>query len=213
MNRFRFVNFLTLARAPLVAAGCAAALVHLAHPHPAAIGAAVALLALSAVTDLFDGALARRWHVTSRFGALADPLMDKVFYLFTLPTATFIALCNEDLAHGAVLLALDVASLARDQWVSFLRAVGSEYGADVKASFSGKLRTFIAFPAIVLVHLQLGLQTLAQRSPAHEGLPLAPAGLVCGVEGALLLLTVLSGFDYTVRFLPYLRRAARPDAA
>ena len=134
--------------------------------------------------------------------------MDKVFYLATLPTATFIALCLEDVRHGALLLALDVVSLLRDQWASFLRSVGSEYGAEVKASFAGKLRTFLAFPGIVLVHLQLGLQVLAMRSPAHEGIALAPWGLVYGLEAFLIVLVVWSGAVYTARFWPFLRRAA-----
>ena len=210
MSRFAFVTLLTAVRAPLVFAGAALALVHLFAPHPAWLAGALALMGLSAVTDLFDGALARRWGVTSRLGALADPLMDKVFYLVATPVATFAALYNEDVAHASVLLALDVASLFRDQWASFLRSVGSEFGADVKASFSGKLRTFLAFPILMAVHLQLGLQSLAMRSPAHEGAWQPPMAAVYALEGLLLALVVVSGATYTARFRPYLRRAARP---
>ena len=208
MTRFSIVTTLTFVRAPLVLAGCGFALANLAAPHPALLAAAILLMAVSALTDLFDGKLARKWRVASRLGALADPLMDKVFYLATLPTATFVALCLEDVRHGALLLALDVISLLRDQWASFLRSVGSEYGAEVKASFAGKLRTFLTFPGIILVHLQLGLQVLALRSPAHEGIPLAPWGLVYALEAFLIALVVWSGAVYTARFWPFLRRAA-----
>ena len=165
-------------------------------------------MAVSALTDLFDGKLARKWRVASRLGALADPLMDKVFYLATLPCATFIALWCEDAVHASILLALDVVSMLRDQWSSFLRSVGSEFGADVRASFAGKLRTFLAFPIIILVHLQLGLRALSLRSPAFEGIPLAPDAAVWTLEGFLLLLTVWSGAVYTARFWPFVRRAA-----
>lgn len=208
MKPFAVVSTLTFSRAPLVLAGCGFALAHLASPHPAKLAAALALMGVSAFTDLFDGMLARKWRVASRLGALADPLMDKVFYLATLPTATFIALCLEDVRHGALLLALDVVSLLRDQWASFLRSVGSEYGAEVKASFAGKLRTFLAFPGIILIHLQLGLQVLAMRSPAHEGIPLAPWGVVYALEAFLIVLVLWSGAVYTARFWPFLRRAA-----
>ena len=78
----------------------------------------------------------------------------------------------------------------------------------MKASFAGKLRTFLAFPGIILVHLQLGLQVLALRSPAHEGIPLAPWGLVYALEAFLIALVVWSGAVYTARFWPFLRRAA-----
>ena len=134
--------------------------------------------------------------------------MDKVFYLATLPCATFIALWCEDAVHASILLALDVVSMLRDQWSSFLRSVGSEFGADVRASFAGKLRTFLAFPIIILVHLQLGLQVLSLHRPSFEGVPLGPNALVWSLEGFLILLTLWSGAVYTARFWPFVRRAA-----
>ena len=209
MTRFSIVTTLTFVRAPLVLAGCGFALANLAAPHPAFLAAAVVLMAFSAITDLFDGMLARKWRVASRLGALADPLMDKVFWLATLPAATFIALWCEDAVHASILLALDVVSMFRDQWTSFLRSVGSEFGADVRASFAGKLRTFLAFPIIILVHLRLGLQVLSLHRPSFEGVPLGPDALVWSFEGFLILLTLWSGAVYTARFWPFVRRAAR----
>lgn len=52
----------------------------------------VVLFALIFSTDFFDGMLARRWRVTSRFGELADPLGDKAVVL-----ACFIMMVREDL--------------------------------------------------------------------------------------------------------------------
>ena len=43
------------------------------HSWPAAI-----LFAAAAITDQFDGFLARRWHVESEFGKIADPLADRL---------------------------------------------------------------------------------------------------------------------------------------
>ena len=211
MSKFAFVTFLTLVRAPLVAAGTLLALANLARPSAALLAAAAALMALSAVTDLFDGMLARRWGVASRFGALADPLMDKVFWVCATPAATFVALYLEQTGHAALLLALDVVSALRDQWASFLRSVGGEYGADVRASLSGKLRTFLGFPILLLVHLHLGVGVLARsEAEAWVGRSFLPPAAVFAMEGLLLALVVLSGIDYTRRYLPYLRRAAAP---
>lgn len=208
MNRFAFVTFLTFARAPLVLAGTLLLLANLAWPSPAVLGAGLALVALSAVTDLFDGKLARKWGVASRFGALADPLMDKLFYACATPAATFVALWLEDVPHAALLLALDVVSLVRDQWASFLRAVGSEFGADVRASWSGKLRTALAFPILVLVHLHLGMTVLVRTETEGAARPFPPEPAVLALEAFLIALVVLSGIDYTRRYLPYLRQAA-----
>ena len=210
--KFAFVTALTLGRAPLALAGVGASLANLAKPDAGWVAAAALLLAASAVTDLFDGALARRWGVTSRFGALADPLMDKVFYLSTLPVATFVALWNESFVHASFLLARDLVSLLRDQWVSFLRSVGSGFGADVRASFSGKLRTFVGFPVIVFVHVCLGCEVLARREVAT--LPPWWCGesvaIVC--ECVLAAVTAWSMADYTVRFAPYLGRSCAPGS-
>lgn len=208
MTRFAFVTFLTLVRAPLVLAGTVLVLLNLARPSPALLGAGVFLMALSALTDLFDGKLARKWGVTSRFGALADPLMDKVFYACTMPAATFVALYLEEIPHAAVLLALDVVSLLRDQWASFLRSVGSEFRADVRASWSGKLRTFLAFPVLVLVHVHLGVEVLARAEGPWADASFLSVRTAVALEGLLVALVVVSCVDYTRRFLPYLRKAA-----
>lgn len=209
MNKYAIVMLLTCGRAPLVIIASLFTLINVFHPSPLMVGAAVVILALSALTDLFDGYYARKWKVTSRLGALADPLMDKVFYAVALPVATFVAMYNEATVHALVLLGLDVISMLRDQWVSFLRSVGSEYGADVRANWSGKLRTIIGFPVIVVIHLQLGLETLRMHHAAYEGLGALPAPLIYGLEAALIAVTLLSAGSYTLRYMPYLRQAAK----
>ena len=76
-----FVNALTLSRVPFIFAFMAAA-VHAQRSGSCAWAlAAMAFMAAAAVSDLFDGLLARRWRVVSAFGKLADPLMDKVFFI------------------------------------------------------------------------------------------------------------------------------------
>lgn len=39
----------------------------------------VLVLLFAALSDFFDGYLARRWHVESKFGELLDPIADKLF--------------------------------------------------------------------------------------------------------------------------------------
>ena len=45
--------------------------------------AAAILFALAAITDQIDGFLARRWHVESAFGKVADPLADRLLIVLT----------------------------------------------------------------------------------------------------------------------------------
>lgn len=51
---------------------------------PHADGWALAVLALSGVTDWADGVLARKLNQQSRLGALLDPLVDRLYILATL---------------------------------------------------------------------------------------------------------------------------------
>src|SRR5947209_9014040 len=51
---------------------------------PAGRPARIALICLAAVTDFLDGWLARRTHTTSRWGALVDPIADRIFVLVAI---------------------------------------------------------------------------------------------------------------------------------
>ena len=203
MTKFAFVNILTLGRAPLVLCGCVCSLANLVRPSPCWIAAAVALLSLSALTDLFDGALARKWGVTSTFGALADPLMDKVFYIVAFPTLVWlIAHQDESDVHAVAMLAFAILYTLRDTWVTFLRSVGAIYGADVAAMRIGKIRTALSFPGAGWVYFYLAF---------HRDLPESWNGpwlWTCyAVEAFLAGITLLSFVTYTRAYAPYLLRA------
>ena len=206
MTRFAFVTFLTFVRAPLALAAALCSLANLARPSWGWIIATAALLGVSALTDLFDGKLARRWGVVSRVGALADPLMDKLFYVATLPTATFAALYLGDARHALALLALDVASMSRDLWVTFLRAATSGTEAKMAASMVGKVRTAMALPVLAFVHFALGVRALERADSIAWHIPMAP---LYALEAILFLATILSGLSYSRYYLPFLARSSR----
>jgi cardiolipin synthase (CMP-forming) len=52
-------------------------------------GVAIVLLMVSAVSDLADGMIARHWDCRTRFGAIADPLADKLTTLAVTILLTF----------------------------------------------------------------------------------------------------------------------------
>lgn len=191
-----FVMSLTLARVPLVFLFVAAAVAQAWHPAAGLAAAALALLVLASITDLFDGFFARRWNVTTRLGMLLDPLMDKVFYLSVLPTLLYLIARHAGWeTHAVVMLAFTVFFLLRDQWVSFLRGVGAEHGADMRANWAGKLRTALAFPIACAIYLYVAF------TPAF--LPLAA---VYALEALGIAINLVSIVVYTRRLAPYLRR-------
>jgi CDP-diacylglycerol--glycerol-3-phosphate 3-phosphatidyltransferase len=192
------VTALTLARAPGVALFMAGALLHAWHPRPWLPVASLALLVLTSLTDLLDGRLARRWRVTSPFGAVADPLMDKVFYLAVFPTLTLLLAWNgpAERGHALLMLIFTVSYLLRDQWVSFLRALAAGR-ADLRANWMGKLRTAISFPIGCLLYLYV-----------VYGWP--PRAAMIVLEVFALAVNALSLAVYTRRYAPALREALRP---
>lgn len=197
-GQLRFVTALTLARVPLVLLFMACALA--ADGRRAGGGAALALGALIAasLTDLFDGWLARRWRVTTPFGAMADPLMDKVFYLVVFPTLTFLLARRggAEGPHALAMLIFTVCYLLRDQWVTFLRAAGAGMQMNLGANWMGKLRTAFSFPLGCLLYLYLAW------SPAW-----LPRNVLLAAEAAGLLLNLASMAVYTRQYWPALQHA------
>jgi CDP-diacylglycerol--glycerol-3-phosphate 3-phosphatidyltransferase len=197
-TRLLLVTFLTFVRLPLVLLFFAGALAYSGVRYPWLYWFSFLSLIASAVTDLFDGYLARKWNVVTRFGAHADPLMDKFFYVSTLPLLVFIATRNGHLWHAVFLLTMTLFFLTRDQWVTFLRSIGSFYNVSGAAQWSGKLRTCVNFPLICCIYH-------FEEAPFN----IVPAWLLYAGEFAAFLINFISIYTYTRHYWPYLHRSAR----
>ena len=124
---------------------------------PEADGLALAVLALSGISDYADGYLARKLNQTSRLGAILDPVADRLYIL-----STVIGLGIRDIIPWWVALLLP----ARDAFlwclVPFLRTRG--YSA-LPVHFLGKAATanlLYAFPLLLLGDGTGVLATLAK---------------------------------------------------
>ncbi len=198
-----FVNALTFSRVPLIFAFMVCAVVaEWRQCWIWTIPACVSMF-LAGITDLLDGRLARRWKVVSTFGKLADPLMDKVFFIVSFPTLLWlIGRQGDNHVHFVVMLVFTVLYILRDQWVTFLRAVASTYQADVSAMWLGKVRTALSFPAAGFIYVYLAYHGFL---PDGWNGPLLTA--VYAVEAFLIVLNVYSCVVYTHAYWPYIRRA------
>lgn len=210
-----FVNILTFARVPFICAWAILAIVTQVSswsPTAKLIGAFVAggAMFIAAITDLFDGKLARKWGVVSALGKMADPLMDKVFFIVAFPTLLWQAqtIGGEGASlHAGVLLGFTILYMLRDSWVTFLRSVGSLYGADVAAMWIGKVRTALSFPAAGWIYAYLSLAPLL---PKTEGGLLAAnvwRASCLFVEIFLIVLTLWTLVTYTRSYAPYIKKA------
>jgi CDP-diacylglycerol--glycerol-3-phosphate 3-phosphatidyltransferase len=195
-SKLFIVTFVTLVRFPLVLLFFTGALFNIKYQAPWLFVAAFTMLVTSAVTDLVDGYLARKFGVVTKFGEHADPLMDKFFYLSTLPLLVFIATKNNHIPHAMFLLVLTVFFLSRDQWVTFLRSIGSMYNVSGGANWSGKFRTLVNFPLICLVYYM-----------EEASKPLVGNWVMYVMEGAAFVLNLVSFYVYTRRYWPYLLKS------
>ena len=210
-KRALFVNALTFARVPLIFLWAAFAIwqeldASCGGRHEPSVTLAVLAslgMLLSGLTDLWDGLLARRWNVVSTLGKMADPLMDKAFYIVAFPTLSWQILHqggNE--FHALAMLAFTILYMLRDTWVTFLRAVGAAFGADVAAMWLGKVRTALSFPGAGWVYAFLAFRRYAPDSWQ------VPWTWSCyAVEALLVALTLWSFWTYTLAYLPSLKLA------
>ena len=198
-----FVNALTLSRVPFIFVYLVLAI--LGHFNDSIVYPLAAFFAgaLAGASDFFDGMLARRWCVVSDFGKMADPLMDKVYFIVAFPSLVWLAaMQGESPAHTVALLVFTILWILRDQWVTFLRAVASLYHANVAAMWLGKVRTALSFPCVGVIYVYLAFHRFWPESLVQTGLT------VCFVvEGMLILLNLYSFVVYTRSYFPYVRRA------
>jgi len=98
--------------------------------------------AAAAFTDQLDGFLARRWHVESSFGTVADPLADRLM----IGTAVVLMWATGRIPVFAALLIL-----ARDLALVVGYKVLAPSGFKLEVTFLGKLATWILYSALGFV--------------------------------------------------------------
>ena len=157
--------------------------------------AAGILFGLAAVTDWFDGYLARKLNQTSSFGAFLDPVADKL-----IVTTALVVLVQND--PTVILMAVAAIIIGREITVSALREWMSELGASarVKVSFFAKWKTTLQM---------FGIGFMLYQEPSF-GLPVYGIGMVLLIVAAGL--TLWSMADYLRSAWPVMRSGIGPNA-
>jgi cardiolipin synthase len=197
-------NILTVLR--LVAAP-GIAVMFLYFSRPLADWFALTLFVVAAVTDFFDGYLARAWKQESRFGAMLDPIADKAMVVIAIMVLTGYSGMNPWLILPASVI------LFREVFVSGLREFLGQKARLLQVTRLAKWKTTAQMVALGVLFLGTGLAYVEQgRAPeAGEGdLPtgLSPAGLANGAGLVLIwvaaVMTAITGWDYFRKSLPHL---------
>ncbi len=206
--RWTLPNILTLLR--LIAAP-AVPLMFLYFHRPWADWAALTLFLLAAVTDWFDGYLARAWKQESRFGAAMDPIADKAMVVIAIVVITGYSGMNPWLILPAAVI------LFREVFVSGLREFLGAEARLLKVTKLAKWKTTCQMVAISVLFLGTGLTYVEHGRPPRVGevhlLWFSDSWADLATQCGLLLiwiaaaLTAWTGWDYFVKALPYLRES------
>ncbi len=102
------------------------------------------IFCFSAITDCFDGFLARRWKQTTPFGAFLDPVADKVMVVVALVVVV-------DYYHNWWITIPAVIMISREIIISSLREWMAEIGKrnSVAVSWIGKIKTIAQMIALI----------------------------------------------------------------
>lgn len=132
---------------------------------------------LAALSDFFDGFIARTWRQTTKLGAILDPLADKMLIL-----AAFLGLLMTGRANEWMIYLI----LVREFFITGFRVVMVSENLDVSASFAGKLKTTLQMIAIGFLTMQwFGGEILLYIA---------------------LFLTLYSGFEYIFSYIKQNKR-------
>ncbi len=212
-------NILTAGRL-LAAPGVAVMFLYFTRPY--ADWFALMLFVTAAITDWFDGYLAREWKQETKMGAMLDPIADKAMVVIALMVIVGYSSMSPWLVLPATVI------LFREVFVSGLREFLGDVAGTLKVTSLAKWKTTTQMVAFAVLFAQgvfehyfgmiiygmdeaTVLAVIEGRQPDLHGLRWKLAGMIwSGNLGLTLLwiaaaLTLITGVDYFRKAQPLLR--------
>jgi cardiolipin synthase (CMP-forming) len=183
--RFNLPNFLTFSRIAAIPVLLGLFLV----PGDAGRWLACAVFTFAAVTDYFDGYIARTWNQLSELGRCLDPIADKLLVAAVLLLLAFFN------SPGLLFLLPALVILCREVLVSGLREYLAQVKVRLPVSRLAKWKTAIQMVSI-------GFLIVSDSGPSWA--PVTEIGLA-GIWIAAIL-TLVTGYDYIAASLRHMDR-------
>lgn len=157
---------------------------------------AVAIFALTSITDMLDGMIARKYNLVTTLGKFLDPLADKMLIIGVL--ISVMLRYSEDKTFCTVLgIALFVIVL-REMSVTLLRMMAaSKDGIVIAAAWLGKCKTVTQMAAVIVMLVE----------PVSFNSQYTHLALSYILIAAMTFMTVWSGISYFKAYLPVLKEA------
>ncbi len=161
---------------------------------------ATVLFLIAAATDFLDGYIARRYGLVTPLGRILDPFADKIIICGAF---VFLLSVGGSESESGITAWIVVVVLAREMFVTSLRGFLEQRGQDFSAVFSGKLKMVLQCATVPLCLLSMDGVIVEQ----FDRLIQVRDFLVW----AMVVVTVFSGMEYSVRATQMLRRGRSPE--
>jgi len=153
---------------------------------------ALIVFIVAAVTDLYDGRLARSRKEITKLGKFLDPLADKFLVVGAL--AQFCVM-------GLVSVWLVSVIIIRDIWVTVMRIVAIVKGTELRTSGDAKVKTTIQLTVVITIIVFTGARIIALKL-GYSGPLIDLEGYRLFFNGLLsvaVLFTIYSWAGYLIR--------------
>lgn len=157
---------------------------------------AVAIFALTSITDMLDGMIARKYNLVTTLGKFLDPLADKMLIIGVL--ISVMLRYSEDKTFCTVLGIAFFVIVLREMSVTLLRMMASRKdGIVIAAAWLGKCKTVTQLAAVIVMLVE-PVSFISQYT--HLALSYI-------LIAAMTFMTVWSGISYFKAYLPVLKEA------
>ena len=153
------------------------------------------IFVLTALTDMLDGKIARKYNLVTDFGKFIDPLADKFMVIGSQIAIMAYLFMKGEATEALIFMAVVLVILLRELGVTSLRlVVAGRSGIVVAASMLGKIKTVSQMAGTLVIILEPLVFPFC-----------ADNHIIAYCFMALMTFTtVFSGLDYLKAYLPYI---------
>ena len=153
-----------------------------------------AVYGLTALTDMLDGKIARKYNLITDFGKFIDPLADKFMVLSSMISILVWMLLRGKTMMAMIFVWVVLVILLRELGVTSIRlVVAGKSGIVIAASMLGKMKTVSQMVGTVIIILEPAIPVIGEY------------GVLTYIAMAVMCFTtIFSGLDYLKAYLPYI---------
>ena len=150
---------------------------------------------LTALTDMLDGKIARKYNLVTDFGKFIDPLADKFMVIGSqIAIMAYLFLIGE-ITEALIFMGLVLLILLRELGVTSLRlVVAGKSGIVVAASMLGKIKTVSQMVGTLVIILEPLIFPFSAQSHI----------IAYALMALMAFTTLFSGIDYLKAYLPHI---------